>query len=152
LLNFDNKIERKISIEKFFDYDTPPLMLDKNSIKQVLLNIINNSIEAMPEGGVLTINTRYKESEKEVELVIGDTGIGISEETLSQVFQPFFTTKDKGLGLGLNIVQKFVKEHGGYITITSTPGMGTQVTLVFPVDIDKVPEAKKEEVSSHSSI
>jgi signal transduction histidine kinase len=87
----------------------------------------------MPEGGVITIQTRYIKEEDEVEIIFVDTGTGMSDEVLSQVFQPFYTTKDKGLGLGLNIIHKIVKEHGGYITLSSREGEGTQIKLRFPV-------------------
>lgn len=73
-------------------------MFDRNSIKQILLNLFINSLQAMPGGGVLTVKTRFKAADDEVEVTVADTGCGMSDEVLSQVFQPFFTTKDKGLG------------------------------------------------------
>ncbi len=132
LLKLDRIIER-ININKSLDSDIPDLMLDRNHIKQSLLNLFINALQAMQDGGDLTITTRYSETEDEVVLTVADTGIGMSEDILSQVFQPFFTTKDTGLGLGLNIVHKIIKEHGGYITITSTEGEGTDMQLNFPV-------------------
>ncbi|MEW6408815.1 MAG: HAMP domain-containing sensor histidine kinase, partial [Nitrospirota bacterium] len=78
-------------------------------------------------------------TEDEVELTVADTGTGMSDNILSQVFQPFFSTKDKGLGLGLNIVHKIVKEHGGYVFISSKIGEGTQIQINFPVKFEVYP-------------
>jgi signal transduction histidine kinase len=122
-----------VRIEHSFAPDVPRLMLDKNRFRQILLNLLINARQAMPAGGQISISTRYKRSENEVEITIADTGDGMSEEVLSQAFQPFFTTKDSGLGLGLNIVHKIVKEHSGYVLLSSTLGRGTHVQLNFPV-------------------
>gem|GEM_PF-1555487 len=134
LLNNDKTKYSGISFQEAFSPDIPFLMIDRNHIKQVFINILMNSIQAMPKGGVLTIQTNYKKTEDEVEITFADTGAGMPEEVLSQVFQPFFTTKDKGLGLGLNIIHKIVKEHGGYIAISSKEGKGTEIKLRFPVN------------------
>jgi signal transduction histidine kinase len=136
ILRLDKKLMTGLTINKSFAPDVPNLMLDRNQIKQVLWNLFINAIQAMPDGGMLTIKTRYKAIEDEVELTVADTGTGMSDDLLSQVFQPFFSTKDKGLGLGLNIVHKLVKEHGGYIFISSKIGEGTQIQLNFPVKIE----------------
>ena len=133
LLNTEKTKPSEIIFQKSFAPDIPLLMLDRNYIKQVFINILMNSIQAMPQGGVITIQTRYKKTEDEIEITFADTGTGMAEDELSQVFQPFYTTKDKGLGLGLNIVHKIVKEHGGYIILSSRQGEGTQMKLGFPV-------------------
>jgi signal transduction histidine kinase len=121
-----------VRIEQSFASDVPRLMLDKNRFRQILLNLLINARQAMPEGGQITISTRFKSSVHEVEITIADTGTGMSQEVLSQAFQPFFTTKDTGLGLGLNIVHKIMKEHNGYVVLSSTLGNGTNVQLNFP--------------------
>ncbi|HSA78799.1 MAG TPA: ATP-binding protein [Nitrospirota bacterium] len=123
----------EVRIEQLFAPDVPRLMLDKNRFRQILLNLLINARQAIPEGGQVSVSTRFKGSENEVEITIADTGVGMSEDVLSQAFQPFFTTKDSGLGLGLNIVHKIVKEHGGYVLLSSTPGEGTHVQINFPV-------------------
>jgi len=128
----------EIIFQESFSADIPFLMIDRNHIKQVFINILMNSIQAMPKGGVLTIQTNYKKTEDEVEITFTDTGTGMPEEVLSQVFQPFFTTKDKGLGLGLNIIYKIVKEHGGYIVLSSEEGKGTEFKLRFPVNPETI--------------
>jgi signal transduction histidine kinase len=132
ILELDRIVEG-ITIVKSLDSHMPDLMLDRNHMKQSLLNLFINAIQAMEDGGDLTIKTRFNKVEDEVEITVADTGTGMSEDILSHVFQPFFTTKDTGLGLGLNIVHKIIKEHGGYITITSTEGKGTEMKLNFPV-------------------
>lgn len=146
ILRLDRKLMGGLAINKSFTSDIPNLMLDRNQIKQVLWNLFINAIQAMPGGGILTIKTRYKATEDEVELTVADTGIGMSNDDLSQVFQPFFSTKDKGLGLGLNIAHKIVKEHGGYIFISSKVGEGTQIQLNFPVRFEIPTEVKDKDV------
>jgi signal transduction histidine kinase len=133
LLQLDTVINKNFSFQKNFSSDLPLLNVDKHRIKQLLINILLNAIQAIPQDGEVTIQTLYKQADDEVEISITDTGTGISEEVLPQVFQPFFTTKDKGLGLGLNIVYKSIKEHGGYITISSEKGKGTRVQFNLPV-------------------
>jgi len=123
---------KEVRIDHSFAPDVPRLMLDKNRFRQILLNLLINARQAMPAGGNISISTRFKQSENEVEITIADTGAGMNQEVLSQAFQPFFTTKDSGLGLGLNIVYKLVKEHSGYVLLSSTPEKGTQVQLNFP--------------------
>lgn len=144
LLHLDKK-ESGVRIVKFFDPDVPMLLTDRNYIKQALLNIFLNSIESMPDGGDLIISTRYKPLESEVELVVEDSGVGMSPETISRAFEPFFTTKEKGLGIGLNIAQKIVHEHGGYITVSSKVGEGTTVILHLPVIIGEKTSLKDTE-------
>ena len=109
----------------------PKLLLDEKYIKQAVLNLVKNALGAMPEGGVLTIRTERKGDY--VRLQVTDTGIGIPPEYLDKIFEPYFTTKEFGSGLGLTIVYKIVKEHQGEITVDSEPGKGTTFTIKFPV-------------------
>ena len=122
----------EVGIDHSFAPDVPWLMLDKNRFKQILLNLLINARQAMSGGGKVSISTRFKQSENEVEITIADTGAGMTQEVLSQAFQPFFTAKNSGLGLGLNIVHKLMKEHSGYVLLSSTPENGTHVQLDFP--------------------
>jgi signal transduction histidine kinase len=140
LLNTEEIKSSGIQFQEKFDPDLPLLMLDRNHIKQALINILMNSMQAISEEGVITIQTEYKKAEDEVEIIFNDTGTGMAEDELSKVFQPFYTTKDKGLGLGLNIIHKIVKEHGGYIVLSSKKGMGTEMKLSFPVSRKPVPD------------
>ncbi len=139
LMDTENTKSRRIIFQKLFAPDIPLLMLDESKLKQVFINILMNAVQAMPEGGTISVQTLYKKSEDEVEIIFIDTGTGMSEDVLSQVFQPFYTTKDKGLGLGLNIVHKIVKEHGGYIALSSEEGKGTEIKLSFPIN-PKIPQ------------
>jgi signal transduction histidine kinase len=104
----------------------------KDQLIEVLLNISMNAIEAMqPEGGVLSVNMVF--SNEQVGVVISDTGEGISPEILPRVFEPFITTKEFGLGLGLSISYGIIQKHGGQITVESQPGEGTRFTIWLPV-------------------
>ena len=111
--------------------DLPKLMLDEKYIKQAVLNLVKNALSAMPNGGVLTVSTERKGDF--VRLQVTDTGIGISPEILDKVFEPYFTTKEFGSGLGLTIVYKIIKEHQAEIAVDSEPGKGTTITLQFPI-------------------
>jgi two-component system, sporulation sensor kinase E len=120
-----------VQIEADLESSLPLLSMDARYIKQALLNLIKNAIAAMPEGGTLRVQTRR--SGDEVHLAIADTGTGIPEQIMEKIFEPYFTTKPFGTGLGLTIVFKIVKEHFGDISVASRVGEGTTVTLVFPV-------------------
>lgn len=119
----------RASIE--MDNDLPTVLADRNQVKQVFFNIIKNALEAMGEGGRLRIRTRVDDAY--VYLQFADSGSGISDEDLSRVFQAYFTTKKGGHGLGMMIVQRIMREHGGHISIESREGVGTVVTLQFPL-------------------
>jgi two-component system, sporulation sensor kinase E len=120
-----------IRLEQSLETDLPEIQLDEKYLKQALLNIIKNAIAAMPTGGTLKISTRQKGDE--VVLRITDNGMGMSEETLEKIFEPYFTTKDFGSGIGLTLVYKVIKEHMGDISVISQEGKGTTFTLTFPV-------------------
>lgn len=125
---------RRIRIEKVFALELPQITGDGNQIRQVLINILINSAQAMPDGGTLTIATSKVKFEEFVEIRITDTGQGIPPENLDKVFDPFFTTKKgEGTGLGLSISYSYVKSHGGNITIASEVNRGTVVTVRLPI-------------------
>ena len=110
--------------------------LDVQRIQQVLINFIINAVHAMPEGGTLDIRG-FAELEKETFILqIRDSGIGIPEENMARIFDPFFTTKEvgKGSGLGLSIIHGIIEQHGGHISVESTPGAGTTFTLQLPMN------------------
>jgi len=118
----------RISWEMDFSPALPMMRVDEEQILQLMLNMIMNAIDAMPEGGTLRIKTlrgKLPEVTKAVGIIIQDTGHGMGKEELKNIFKPFFTTKKRGVGLGLAICQKIVKNHGGYIRVKSMPGKGT---------------------------
>lgn len=119
-----------IAIEKQFDEGSCSAVGDREKLKQVFINLIVNSIEAMKEGGTLTAKLGCEESSVVVE--IGDTGGGIPREMMTTVFDPFFTTKPAGTGLGLSIVRKIVDQHLGDVRIESEKGKGTRVRVRIP--------------------
>ena len=123
--------EQKIRLEFNLDDRMPELQLDVKYMKQALLNIVKNAISAMPEGGTLRVETIARDDQ--VELSIRDTGVGIPEENMTKIFEPYFTTKDFGSGLGLTLVYKIIKEHQGEINLESREGEGTTFTITLPV-------------------
>ncbi len=116
-----------IAIETELNPDLPEVYVDGEQMKQVILNIALNGIEAMADGGTLTIRTIRIESEEgeAVGISIRDTGKGIPQEDLQNIFKPFFTTKERGVGLGLSICQRIVKNNNGLIRAKSLPGQGS---------------------------
>lgn len=122
--------DRGIVLEAETAADLPLVMADRNQVKQVFFNIIKNAVEAMQPGGHLRIRSRADDDN--VYLLFGDSGAGIKQEDLVRLFQPYHTTKAGGHGLGLMIVQRIMREHGGQIGIESKEGVGTLVTVQFP--------------------
>ncbi len=123
----------------------PEITADSAQLKQVLVNLVVNAIQAMPEGGTLTVSTRAGDSS--VSLVVQDTGSGMDETTVEKIFLPFFTTKDvnEGTGLGLAVVHGIVTAHGGTINVASQPGHGTRFEIHLPT---AAPE-ESQEVDHH---
>ncbi|MDR0555092.1 MAG: PAS domain S-box protein [Treponema sp.] len=111
--------------------ELPPIIFDERYMKQALLNLIKNAIAAMPDGGRLTVTTEPEDMA--IRLVIQDTGVGISEENLSKIFEPYFTTKAAGSGLGLTLVFKIIREHRGEVTVKSKEGEGACFIITLPV-------------------
>lgn len=109
----------------------PQMPLDANQMKQAFYNLIRNACQAMPEGGTLTIVSTA--TDHEVRVIFADTGKGISAANMSNMFQPFFTTRKTGTGLGLLIVRRIIREHGGEIELESREGQGTKVTIYLPL-------------------
>lgn len=126
-VEFEN---RNLSVEIEFLEKNPIIQGDSDQVKQVLFNLLKNSLEAMQKGERLKVLCRG--DDEHIFLQLADTGEGIAEEDISKVFLPYYSTKDKGHGLGMMIVQRIMREHGGRIGIDSKPGMGTVVTLQFP--------------------
>jgi len=122
--------DRDMVVEQELRADLPLLQLDRGQMKQALYNVIKNSLEAMKRHGILRIRTDLDDTHVIVTFV--DTGGGMSPQNLSRVFEPYFTTKPSGTGLGLLIVRRIVREHGGELSIESTQGKGLTLTIRLP--------------------
>ncbi len=110
----------------------PKISVDRNQIKQAFFNLIKNALQAMSQEGLLTITVFS--NDRVVGLSFQDTGVGISPDELSRLFEPYHTTKPQGSGLGLMIVQRIIQDHGGEIEVHSRPNHGTKITLLLPLD------------------
>jgi PAS domain S-box-containing protein len=120
-----------VVFDKSIDPHIPKTLFDKKQIKQVFINVVKNAIEAMPEGGKLSIQTRLKE--RSIEILFSDTGKGVAPKDLDDIFDPFVTTKPQGTGLGLAISRKIMEDHEGDISIKSKPGEGAVCTVILPI-------------------
>ena len=122
-----NELAGNITIVQELSEDLPAVEVDEQQLLQVILNIAINAVESMPRGGTLTLRTSGIETGagKAVGLTIRDTGQGMDKETEKNIFKPFFTTKERGVGLGLAICQKIIRDHGGQIRVKSIPGQGS---------------------------
>ena len=131
--------EKGVAIAREFGDDLPKVWIDREQMKQVFMNLILNAIQAMQEGGSISISTRAvsrnsaEPSGEFVQVEVRDTGIGIPEENVQHIFDPFFTSKDEGSGLGLAVSHQIVQEHGGFVTVESTVGKGTAFFVHVPV-------------------
>ncbi|MGC9188819.1 MAG: two-component system sensor histidine kinase NtrB [Sulfurihydrogenibium sp.] len=127
-----------IKMELELDKNIPPTLIDANLMKQVLVNLVLNSIEAINEknhqNGLIKITTKYLQDRKKIIITVEDNGIGIKEEDKSKIFKPFFTTKPKGTGLGLPMVYKIIFLHGGTVNVESVYGKYTKFTIEIPVE------------------
>jgi len=128
--------QAKVKVKLDLRPDMPAMPLDADQMKQAIYNLIRNASQAMPKGGTLTISGSY--TDFEVRLSFEDTGKGISAEQMGKLFQPFSTTRPTGTGLGLLIVRRIIREHGGEIDIESRVGQGTRVSLWLPLVERKV--------------
>ena len=125
-------VKAQVAVSTDLRKDLPPIVMDFNQICQVLMNLIINSIEAMPGGGELKISTSLHEESQGQVLEIQDTGSGILEEDKGRIFDPFFTRKPEGTGMGLSISRQIVEKHGALMELDSTPGAGNHFPAYFP--------------------
>ena len=126
--------EHRIHLEHTIEKDLPPVLGDETQISQVLVNVVVNAFHALAEGGCchITATTCTADGKRWVEITVRDTGVGIPEEALPRLFDPFYTTKPSGSGLGLAIAYRIMQDHGGLISVSSAPATGTSVALRFP--------------------
>jgi signal transduction histidine kinase len=128
-----SKQARDQGIEIYREFKpTPPIQVDPVLMQQVFLNLLLNAVQAMPGGGELHLSIGPQTEPPGIEVVIRDTGPGIPDENRSRIFQPFFSTKPGGTGLGVPISERIVRDHGGQLRIDSEPGKGTSVTIFLP--------------------
>ena len=146
--------KKQINIIKNYTSNLPPIKIDREQMKQVFLNILLNSIEATPERGGITVNTRSfvkPGGEPYIQIEFTDTGRGIPAEHLEDIFNPFFTTKDKGSGLGLSISHQIIQDHSGYIDVESELNKGTSFFINLPFDQEH-PERRRKNFGNHRDI
>ena len=139
-------IEIKLSLSS----DLPEITADQSQIYQVLVNLVVNAVQAMPDGGLLTIKTLFDDSD--ISMFIEDTGIGMSKDTVEKIFLPFFTTKEinEGTGIGLSVVHGIITSHGGRINVESKSGKGTRFEILLPIK-SRGEESKEEKNDSTRS-
>jgi two-component system, NtrC family, sensor histidine kinase HydH len=121
-----NNVEVRLSLDQQPAY----AMLDQSSLRGALMNLMLNAIEAMKEGGTLSITIEH--NSESLKLEIADTGHGINEEEAKKIFEPFYTTKEQGLGLGMPYAKKIIEQHGGTISLNSRPGEGATISIMLP--------------------
>ncbi len=129
----DELTQRRIIIEKDFCGNLPLMKFDGQQLKQAIINIIKNAMEAMENGGTLTLRTCSLPDTGEAAIEIGDTGHGISAKAMNNVFNPYYTTKPRGTGLGLPITNRIVKAHKGKIEMRNKLTGGAVFTIKLPV-------------------
>lgn len=121
---------RKVEILRYLAPDLPSVLLDRPTLQAAITNMVKNALESMPHGGQLVVRTRMTRTGVALDLI--DTGTGIDPSTLLKMFEPFYTTKEGGSGLGLPMAKKVIEAHGGVIHVQSETGRGTQFTIEFP--------------------
>ena len=123
---------RQITVDRNYNLNGHPLLADSDLLYRAFLNILINAIQALPAGGKITVTTQLGNDNKAGLIEIQDNGEGIEADAMQKIFNPFFTTKDTGSGLGLSIVKSIIESHRGTINIDSTPGQGTTVRIILP--------------------
>jgi signal transduction histidine kinase len=128
----------------------PRVTADPELLKTCFLNLMINACDAMPEGGVLTVGIHEEAGDgaREVEISVSDTGHGMTAEAITSAFEPYFSTKDAGLGLGLALTRKIVSDHGGSIGLESVPGGGTTARIRLPLVAAGTPVTRREDLAS----
>lgn len=148
-------LENRVSVIWQLEENLPPLMADPIQLGQVVRNVVMNASQAMPEGGTLTIRASHDAANHSVQIGFTDTGSGVAESEIDRIFRPFVTTKTKGTGLGLPIVQKIIDHHGGKIQMGSHLGIGTSFKIILPLEpphfMGEIPYRDAPMISSQES-
>ena len=124
--------QNSICVERLYG-ECPLVVVDADGVMQVFLNLFRNAMEAMDQDGVLTIQTQENPEQRSVQIRVQDTGCGVSDNHVSRLFDPFYTTKQKGTGLGLYIIRRILEEHGGTIEVNTAPSQGISFIITLPV-------------------
>ncbi|HHB75869.1 MAG TPA: two-component sensor histidine kinase [Desulfobulbus sp.] len=144
---FEREFEKKgVRIVTERDTYLPMVRMDGEQMYQVLFNMVFNALQAMPEGGTLTLGTAYDDHHGEVRLRVADTGMGMDKDKCTQIFTPFFTDKNRGTGLGLAIAKNIVEQHGGRIEVWSREGEGSVFTVILPVEKNASPDDRSSDI------
>jgi two-component system sensor histidine kinase AtoS len=122
-----------IKIVKKVDADLPRTMADPMQLQQIFVNLLVNSVDSMPDGGSLTVETSYEPARKLIQVSISDTGTGIRREYMDKIFEPFFTTKAHGTGLGLPITKRLIEQNNGDISVDNNPNGGAIFKVSLPL-------------------
>ena len=128
---------RHIRIQKDFAADLQDSCVDANQLEQVFVNLLLNAAQAIDDNGTITIRSRMNSARREIAVDVIDTGCGIPAEHLGQIFEPFFSTKKNGSGLGLAVSFGIIKNHQGRLEVFSRPGQGAHFTVALPLTQDK---------------
>jgi signal transduction histidine kinase len=128
--------QSKVQIRVAAPLTLPPLKADREYLRQTLLNLILNGLQAMPEGGTLTLETNT--SKGNFLISVTDTGTGIAPENRTRIFEPYFTTKPKGSGLGLAVTRRIIETHGGTIAFSSEAGQGCSFQIALPINRQEI--------------
>jgi signal transduction histidine kinase len=123
-----DNIQTTIDVDK--NLGSTPFIADPTLLKRILINLLTNAVQSMPNGGNLTVKAEL--TNETISISVEDTGVGIHKENLNKLFKPFFTTKAKGVGLGLAVCQRLIEAHEGSITIQSEVGKGSSFTVQIP--------------------
>ena len=147
--------DNPIVISRFYDAHLPAIMMHPETLQAALVNLVKNAIEAMPNGGKLVVITQGTRSGVALEMI--DSGCGMDENTLFRMFEPFYSTKNNGTGLGLPTSKKIIEAHGGTIDVQSVVGLGTKFRLEFPAPArieqgDRAPESTATSASPPQSL
>jgi len=130
----DKLKEQGIEVVREIEPDLPAMQVDPELMRNCLSNFITNGAQSMPDGGRIVLGASLDRASGTFRLTFSDSGMGIAPQDLEKVFQPYFTTKEAGIGLGLAITERIVKEHGGTLEVASTVGVGTTFTVVLPAE------------------
>jgi signal transduction histidine kinase len=140
-----NPARAKVTVHRQFAAGLPRTLADGKHLEQAFLNLILNAVQAMPQGGELTLSTALREeaaaegARRIIEVTVADTGVGIAPQIREKIFSPFYTTRTQGTGLGLSITRKILEQDGGTISVESEPGKGTTFTVRIPVVETRIP-------------